>query len=687
METNYFHLLFLIVTLLITSCDSSDTPQDIGTLQDNDAPYTELDNFDVVPPSPSSASLKPVVSESELELYLKNGLKLINNTELIFNITNYHRELVESRDYTNISFSTTNTQEGGVDEADKKIEFDGEYLYVLTHSDYYWYSQIPFLDNVDEFGYEGIGFRSIQDYGIIPPRIPPDDVSQPGVRVMQRGDNASMNEIAWLPIDNQNGFDGLYLSGDVLAALSLTYGPVDTFDIDNDVWYWGKPQTRLDLMDVSTPAEINTTHTIVLDGHLVSSRRVDNKLVIITQYTPNLAGFTIFPMSEEERVNNKEILDKLDDTTLVELLPKKSINGESSAMLQASDCYVPENLPENTGYANLTVVSIINLQVPEEFTSSCFNSTSHGIYVNAQSLYIVSRSIIHKFSIKDTQPRYLASGSVPGSLALQKPAFRMSESGDHLRVISSRRNSAQQQWEHFLTILLDNKQGDLQQVGQLPNESQPLKIGHPFEIDLSVRFFQNRAYLGTFEHTDPVYVLDVSDAAAPGILGELKISGFNSNIYPVNENLLLAFGHEDWTNSKMSLFDVSNPEQPIEIEKFIWPNTSTPLHWDPHAFSFLELGQDHYRFAFPVESWIGSISIFDKYFLSNADLYMFDLNIENGFVDLKAPSVLPVSTNNYGGYAYGYNQRAIIHQDEVHYVYDYRVWSANWDLSVINPAQ
>jgi len=665
----YFHsFLFLLVSTFIASCDSSNNPQD---------------QFDVILPDISTAPLKKVESDSEMEAYLKNGLKLTNN------MANNGIEFLDgapsaeittaSNDSSYANFSSTNIQEAGVDEADK-IEYDGEFLYVLTHSDYYWY------DDLITFGAELALDTSIDaspvslTSSVLPPTTLSSADSPSGVRVMQRGENASMNEIAWLEIDNQNGFDGLYLAGDVLAALSLTYGSVQTLEMNKDTWYWGRPQTRLDLMDVSTPASINTTHTIVLDGHLVSSRRVENTLVLITQYTPDLPGFMPYSVTEAELINNQDILN---DITLHDLLPKKSVNGEVSPLLLATDCYVPQNLPENAGYANLTIVSVINLLAPDEVNSSCFNAVSHGIYASTQSLYVTAsddndETIIHKFSIETPHPLYLASGSVPGNLGWANPAYRMSESGDHLRVISTQRNELWQP-EHFLTILQDNKQGALQQVSQLPNESQPEKIGKPLEDIQSVRFFQNRAYIVTFRQIDPLYVVDVSDAAAPEILGELEIPGFSSYLHPVNDHYLLGFGQQSWADSKMSLFDVSNPQSPIEIKNFIWKNTATPLRWDPHAFAIIESQPNHFRFTFPVESWVDATS--------SSGLYLFDLSFEDGSVELNEPLLLPISTDNVWGYAYGYNQRSVIHQDEVHYVYDHRVWSASWDLSIINPAQ
>jgi len=666
-------LLTIISAVLLSSCGN----------QEGAGPDT-----DVI----STTQLKLIESESELEAYLKNGLKLVNN--LSGNRIEAHVLTAEdtttniaasadsalsdnSRSLSSAPFSTTNTQEAQVDEADR-IEYDGEFLYVLTHSDNYWYIDSGF--NVVNPVLGAPVSAEVDSAMSVSPLLPPTDVSPPGVRVMQRGDNSSMNEIAWLHIDNINGFDGLYLTGDVLAALSMTYGPVNRLEMDRVLWYWGRPQTRLDLMDVSVPAEIHNTHTIVLDGHLVSSRRVDNYLTLITQYTPDLPGFIPYPLTEDQQLENQDLIDS---TSLDNLLPTISVNGNVSPMLLAEKCYIQKDSHENSGYANLTVVSIINLDAPDEINSRCFNAPSHGIYVSPQSLYITSaqdnsKTDVYKFSIDNGRPLFKGSGTVPGNLGWRHPAYRMSESGDNLRVVSTLRNDARD-LEHYLTVLQDDQQGKLLQLSQIPNNDQPEKIGKPGEDIQSVRYFQDRAYVVTFLQIDPLYVIDLSNPNAPIILGDLEIPGFSAYLHPVNENLLLGFGQESWGDSKMSLFDVSNPQEPLEIQNFIWPKTSTPLRWDPHALSFLEMEKDHYRFAFPVERWGDYNSV--------SALYMFDLMVKDNQIELPMPSVLPVTIDNRPGYAYGYNQRSVIHGNEVHYVHDHRVWSATWDLSVIHPQQ
>ena len=661
----YIAYPLLLISISLAGCELIDSQANIAN-----------DNS-VIQPDISSAQLKQVESSAELELYLKNGLRLSNVTsneyidaEIATNeVLTAEAGSSATSGSSNDNFSSTNTQEIGVDEADR-IEYDGEFLYIITNSNNY-----PVIYTMNE----PVAIDGAADTALVPATLPPEKISPPGIRVMQRGTNASMHEIARLNIDNQNGFKGIYLNNNVLAAISMSYDPVQTLSFQNDIWYWGKPETRLDLMDVSAPAAINISHTIIMDGQLISSRRIDNKLILITRYTPQLTGFIPYPVSDEQKTENRQLIDSV---TIDTLLPRIAINGDSKPLLSATDCYIPDDASDNTGYANLTIISIIDMTSPDQFNSSCFNSISHGIYASNQALYISSstdnRTIIHKFSLDTDKPLYLGSGSVPGNLGWRNPSYRMSESGDILRVVSSLRE-ASGELEHYLTILQDNKQGQLEQLSQLPNELHADKIGKPGESIQSVRYFQDRAYIVTFLQTDPLYVIDLSNAESPSILGELEIPGFSSYLHPVNENLLLGFGQQGWANTKMSLFDVSNPTEPREIKSFIWENTSTPLGWDPRALAFIEAATDHYRFSFPVESWID---------LSSAsELYMFDLLLDNEQISLSEPFRLPVTTDNIRGYAYGYNQRSLIQGDEVHYVYDDRVWSASWDLSIQNPAQ
>ena len=103
----------------------------------------------------------------------------------------------------------------------------------------------------------------------------------------------------------------------------------------------------------------------------------------------------------------------------------------------------------------------------------------------------------------------------------------------------------------------------------------------------SVRFMEKTAYVVTFVQTDPLFVIDFSEPTAPVIKGEVKLPGFSSYLHPVGDGLLVGIGvggTETGTDgsSKISLFDVTDPTSPKEIDHLQYP-TST-IGTDPKAF-------------------------------------------------------------------------------------------------------
>jgi len=87
----------------------------------------------------------------------------------------------------------------------------------------------------------------------------------------------------------------------------------------------------------------------------------------------------------------------------------------------------------------------------------------------------------------------------------------------------------------------------------------------------------------TFRETDPFYVLDLSDPTNPQLKGQLKIPGYSSYLHRIDENKILGVGLESG-QLKLSLFDVSNPESPVEVAKFFLNEYSSEVLSNHHAF-------------------------------------------------------------------------------------------------------
>jgi hypothetical protein len=85
----------------------------------------------------------------------------------------------------------------------------------------------------------------------------------------------------------------------------------------------------------------------------------------------------------------------------------------------------------------------------------------------------------------------------------------------------------------------------------------------------SVRFDGERAYAITFEQTDPLFTLDLSDPAAPVQAGILEMPGWLYHMEPRGDRLLgLGFdqGNEDGALT-VSIFDVSDLSQPTMLDR------------------------------------------------------------------------------------------------------------------------
>jgi len=99
----------------------------------------------------------------------------------------------------------------------------------------------------------------------------------------------------------------------------------------------------------------------------------------------------------------------------------------------------------------------------------------------------------------------------------------------------------------------------------------------------AVRFIEDKGYVVTFREIDPFYVIDLSNPRKPQMVGELKIPGFSSYLHPITKDKILGVGKES-SNVKISLFDVSNPRNPIELDKYILDETWTEIAESHHAF-------------------------------------------------------------------------------------------------------
>jgi hypothetical protein len=137
----------------------------------------------------------------------------------------------------------------------------------------------------------------------------------------------------------------------------------------------------------------------------------------------------------------------------------------------------------------------------------------------------------------------------------------------------------------------------------------------PGEDLFATRFVNNRAFVVTYVRTDPLWVIDLTDATAPKVIGELHVPGWSEKLF-FHEDRLFAVGTDDqpaegeakdkWVRRvAMSLFDVADPTKPLLLSKLTplagqVSYSSSPAIDDERA---LLLNWDNALAALPIESW------------------------------------------------------------------------------------
>ena len=112
----------------------------------------------------------------------------------------------------------------------------------------------------------------------------------------------------------------------------------------------------------------------------------------------------------------------------------------------------------------------------------------------------------------------------------------------------------------------------------------------------AVRFDGERGYAVTFLRVDPLFVLDLSNAAEPKVTGELEVPGWSTHIEPRGERLI-AVGIDDTDGNRPAIayYDVSDPTFPTQLSRVILgppgSYTSSNATYDEKAFKIIdELG-------------------------------------------------------------------------------------------------
>jgi len=129
-------------------------------------------------------------------------------------------------------------------------------------------------------------------------------------------------------------------------------------------------------------------------------------------------------------------------------------------------------------------------------------------------------------------------------------------------------------------------------------------FGHNETIQ-SVRYFMDKAYVVTFEQTDPLFVFDIKDPRSIKLLGSLESPGFSTQLRELTNGIMFGLGYtENQGYFKVSLFDVLDPLKPSEAQTLIWGSNDSISYSSSQAIrdtKALFISQEKNRIIFPAQ--------------------------------------------------------------------------------------
>lgn len=238
------------------------------------------------------------------------------------------------------------------------------------------------------------------------------------------------------------------------------------------------------------------------------------------------------------------------------------------------------------------------------------------------------KSIIHKISL---DLDYEGRAEVPGQLLNQ---FSLDEYDGNLRVATTTYLYTRNDNTMYNNVYVLDK--DMNLIGELEKLA-------PDERIYSTRFLGEKLYMVTFKQVDPLFVIDLSNPNNPEVLGELKIPGFSTYLHPYDENHIIGFGKETGTNEwggtsvkglKVALFDVSDVNNPEQIDVFVIENAYSEAFNEHKAFLF---DKDKELLVFPVRETIEDGKYDERYgyYRDTQWFGAYVLNIDEDGFDLR----------------------------------------------------
>lgn len=459
--------------------------------------------------------------------------------------------------------------------------------------------------------------------------------------------------------------------------------------VPNDYYYYGGAgTTKVTVLDV-TAAQPSVLRESYLEGEYVSARRHDGLVRAVVQNgfkVPQLGSPYIeyvdafgnpFPQQDiDAQVDAwlQRTAQSIRNTEIEDWLPREyaRVNGTLEEQpIRCGDYYSADPGLTEQGVTSVVALDLANVGAP--LSGATILGRAERVYSNQDALLVTQtdyryqlvqgsseQTIIHRFDLQGGATSYVASGAVAGAIHDQ---FSLDERDGVIRVSTTEQNfggglTPQPAVQPALApidlpVAPPSRSGPVNRVVTLGTAGDSLvQLGATQDFGVnetiySTRFIGDLGYVVTFRQVDPLVVVDLSDPRQPTVVGELKVPGYSSFLFPFGEDHLFAIGHDATLEGQLqglslSLFDVSDPTNPTLAQRFTYAEQgASPANITHHALSFHSNGD---VVAFPYRSYASGES----------SLEVFRLSVQDGFTRLGG-MVEPVDFERCLTESYGYS--------------------------------
>jgi inhibitor of cysteine peptidase len=471
-------------------------------------------------------------------------------------------------------YSTTNIQVEGVDEADI-VKTDGEYVYIVSGGNLSIVkayppgearvvSKISLTGGIAGIFVNGDKLAVFEtEYGIYPLYEGEIvyDVSTSSEEVNEPADEPAVDDETAIapPPTNKSAPDDENRTSPSIPERGNESIPEEPSKVPESIVY-EPPTTSIKVYDISDRGNPVLKRNFSVDGNYFSSRMIgDYVYVVATQWAVFIETDVFLP-----RVHS-------DNET--EVIPP-------------DDIYYYNFSDSSYSFTSIIALNIKNDAQAPTHETILLGATST-IYVSQNNIYLTfpnytwqenetMKTSIQRIKIDKQAITFAAQGEVPGYVLNQ---FSMDEHNGYFRIATTIYNY--NTWRTFTEETTAEEAKDQNNVYVLDmnlNFVGKLEDLAPGEQIYSARFMGDRLYLVTFRNIDPLFVIDLSNPTAPKVLGQLKVTGYSGYLHPYDENHIIGIGKEteydaeedfSWYQGvKISLFDVSDVSNPVEVSKY-----------------------------------------------------------------------------------------------------------------------